>query len=68
MYCFQFNVFLLTTKGSSERLHTATAIPFIPFLGIARPQPQFPHSCVLERFIFPESVYIFPPTEQADPS
>ncbi len=23
----------------------------IPFLGIARPQPQFPHSCVCERFI-----------------
>jgi hypothetical protein len=34
---------------------TATAIPFIysiPFLGIARPQPQFPHSCVFERFIY----------------
>ncbi len=25
---------------------------YIPFLGIARPQPQFPHSCVLERFIY----------------
>ncbi len=24
---------------------------YIPFLGIARPQPQFPHSCVCERFI-----------------
>jgi hypothetical protein len=24
---------------------------YIPFLGIARPQPQFPHSCVFERFI-----------------
>ncbi len=23
----------------------------IPFLGIARPQPQFPHSCVCEQFI-----------------
>ncbi len=23
----------------------------IPFLGIARPQPEFPHSCVCERFI-----------------
>ncbi len=23
----------------------------ISFLGIARPQPQFPHSCVCERFI-----------------
>jgi hypothetical protein len=24
----------------------------IPFLRIARPQPQFPHSCVCERFIY----------------
>ncbi len=24
----------------------------IPSLGIARPQPQFPHSCVFERFIY----------------
>jgi hypothetical protein len=27
---------------------------YIPFLGIARPQPQFPHACVFERF----TVYI----------
>ncbi len=25
---------------------------YIPFLGIARPQPQFPNSCVCERFIY----------------
>jgi hypothetical protein len=25
---------------------------YIPFLGIARPQPQFPHSCVCGRFIY----------------
>jgi hypothetical protein len=25
---------------------------YIPFPGIARPQPQFPHSCVFERFIY----------------
>jgi hypothetical protein len=25
---------------------------YIPFLGLARPQPQFPHSCVCERFIY----------------
>jgi hypothetical protein len=25
---------------------------YIPFLGIAKPQPQFPHSCVFERFIY----------------
>jgi hypothetical protein len=24
----------------------------IPFLGIAWPQPQFPHSCVFEKFIY----------------
>jgi hypothetical protein len=43
---------------------------YIPFLGIARPQPQFPHSCVSERVIhiFPGSVHIFPPAEKADPS
>ncbi len=42
---------------------------YIPFLGIARPRSQFPHSCVFERFIYiPGSVYIFPPAEQADPS
>ncbi len=27
----------------------------IPFLGIARPQPQFPHSCVCERFIYSQA-------------
>ncbi len=34
----------------------------IPFLGIARPQSQFQHSCVCERLIciFPGSVHIFP--------
>jgi hypothetical protein len=25
---------------------------YISFLGIVRPQPQFPHSCVCERFIY----------------
>ncbi len=25
---------------------------YFPFLGIARPQPQFPRSCVFERFIY----------------
>ncbi len=34
---------------------------YIPFLGIARPQSQFPHSCVCEDlYIFPGSVHIFP--------
>ncbi len=42
----------------------------IPFLEIARPQPQFPHSCVCERFIYSQdrSTYVFPPAEKADPS
>jgi hypothetical protein len=41
----------------------------IPFLGIARPQSQFPHSCVCERFIYSQdrSTY-FPAAEQADQS
>jgi hypothetical protein len=41
----------------------------IPFLGIARPQPQFPHSCVCERFIYSQdpSKY-FPAAEYADRS
>ncbi len=38
----------------------------IPFLGIARPQSQFPHSCVWAIYIFPGSVNIFPAAEQAD--
>ncbi len=38
----------------------------ITFLGIARPQSQFPHSCVCERFIYSQdrSTY-FPSAEQA---
>ncbi len=35
----------------------------IPFLGIVRPQSQFPHSCVCERFIYPQdlsAIRIFP--------
>ncbi len=45
----------------------------IPFLVIARPRSQFPHSCVCERFIYvhiprigPHTV--FPAAEKADPS
>ncbi len=36
----------------------------VSFLGIARPQPQFPHSCVCDRFIYPQdpSTY-FPAAE-----
>ncbi len=33
---------------------------YIPFLGIVRPQPQFLHSCVCERFIYSQdrSTYV----------
>ncbi len=42
---------------------------YIPFLGIARPQPQFPHSGVCERFIYSQDrSTLFPPAEKADPS
>ncbi len=39
--------------------------PLYAVLGVARPQPQFPHSCVCERFmyIFPGLVHIFPAAE-----
>jgi hypothetical protein len=47
---------LFSVIGNSEQC-TATKIPFVySFSGnCAAPQPQFPHSCVSERFI-----YIFP--------
>ncbi len=41
----------------------------VPFLGIAWPQSQYPHSCVCERFIYSQdqSTY-FPAAEQTDRS
>ncbi len=42
---------------------------FIPFLGIARHQSQFAHSCVCERFIYSQDLpTYFPAAEQADGS
>jgi hypothetical protein len=44
---------------------------YIPFLGIARPQPQCAIStfmCAWAIYISPGSVHIFPPAEKADPS
>ncbi len=40
----------------------------IPFLGIARPQPQFPHSCVCEQFIQSQdrSTYFLQQIRQTD--
>jgi hypothetical protein len=39
------NIVLFTALQRQFRL-------YIPLLGIAWPQPQFPHSCVCERFIY----------------
>ncbi len=38
----------------------------IPFLGIARPQSQFPHSCVCERFLYSQdrSTYLLQQNRQ----
>ena len=49
---------------------TATAIPFIyPFSGnCVASAPIFTLMCLWAIYIFPGSVYIFPPAEQADPS
>ncbi len=40
----------------------------IPSLGIARPQPQFPHSCVCERFIYSQdrSTYFLQQNRETD--
>ncbi len=37
---------------------------YIPFLGIARPQPNFHFMCLKAIYIFPGSVHIFPPAEK----
>jgi hypothetical protein len=40
----------------------------IPFLGMARPQPQFPHSCVCEQLIYSQerSTYFLQQKRQTD--
>jgi hypothetical protein len=58
IYTFSFPVAMVTTyiarlklkvtvKHCNENPHLC-----IPFLEIARPQSQFPYSCVYERFIY----------------
>ncbi len=68
-FCVLIGLKLDSSQRGSH--HTATKIPFMYFFsGIARPQSQFPHSCVCERFtrIVPGSVHIFPAAEQPDRS
>ncbi len=57
-------------EQSSTRQHTATAIPFIySFSGnCAASAPIITFICLWAIYIFPGSVYIFPPEEKADPS
>jgi hypothetical protein len=51
-YTFMAFPALLDEKVSTMEITLQRKSPLcIPFLGIARPQPQFQHSCVYERFI-----------------
>ncbi len=50
--------------GLRTNLHTATKFQLcIPGKGIARPQSQFPHSCVCERFIYSQDWFTYFPTD-----
>jgi hypothetical protein len=59
-----------TEQGVVEPRHTATAIPFTySFSGnSAASAPISIFMCLWAIYIFPASVYIYPPAEQADPS
>jgi hypothetical protein len=52
-------------EGEAEGTLQSKFHLFIPFLGIALPQIQFPHSCVCGDLytVFPGSVHIFPAAE-----
>jgi hypothetical protein len=55
--------------GLSVLLHCSeNHIYVFPFLGIARPHSQFPHSCVCEKFIYSQdwSTYFLPHNRQID--
>jgi hypothetical protein len=55
---------LCTFTTLQRKLHL-----YIPFLGIAPPQYQFPHLCVCERFIYShdQSTYFLKQNSQTDP-
>jgi hypothetical protein len=51
--CYAFYESIIFIKNYiPERILQRQFRLYIPFLGIARPQPQCPHSCVCERFIY----------------
>ncbi len=54
----------LEQRALQRKLHI-----YIPLLGIARPQYQFPHLCVYERFIYSQdqSTYFLQQNRQTDP-
>jgi hypothetical protein len=57
MSLFRLPFVLLQIISETEaEIHAAATLQwqfrlYIPFLGIVRPQPKFPHSCVCELFI-----------------
>ncbi len=56
-YATPFHLFILWQSHSytlQRKSHLC-----VPRKGLARPQSQFPHSCVCERFIFPGLIHIF---------
>jgi hypothetical protein len=73
LLCYPAKVFhstsksIKTIKGAHVALQQKSHL-FIPLLGIARPQSQFPHSCVCERFMHSQdkSTYFLQQNRQID--
>ncbi len=76
--CFNSNSTVLCVLGENAKLTPLSLWDstlqrqfrlYIPFLGIARSQPQFPHSCVWERFIYSQdrSTYFLQQKRQTHP-
>jgi hypothetical protein len=57
IYKFAGNAGVSLKKGFHSALQGKSHV-CIPFLGIARPQSQFPHLCVCERFIYSQDQFI----------